>query len=653
MGASTFAGVTPLASLPEDVRNRIEGGGLLIYSKTQAYSTVHRRARMDYIGVRKVDASGQIVGEARLIGLFTSKAYMEPAAKTPLLHHKLEQVIAAEDLIPGSHDYKAVVSLFESFPKDELFQASPAELRRLIVGLLQLEEHAGIRVLIRRDLYGHNVSVVVALPRDRFNAELRKKLQQLFLERFRGTTIDYHLSLGETESARIFFTIHVAPDVPIPDVRYEELEREVERLARTWEDELLEALTRRVGPGRARALMDEYGPRLPDYYKASDEWDLVVDDLSLLEELESSTEGFLVGIGNESKGERLTRVKLYKTGGKVDLSDFMPILEALGLRVVEEVPTGLLGEGKVYIHDFGVLDSRGAVLELGEAADRVTETIAAVWRGDCDSDSLNRLVTLSALTWREVQVLRALRNYRMRVSARYTEGYRNDAMAAHPHIAERLVRLFEARFDPLREASEDEVDAIRQEIHQDLRAVSSLDHDSILRHLLGTIEAIVRTNAFLTDRACLSFKLRSERVPEMPKPYPLFDVWVYSPSVEAVHLRAGSVARGGIRWSDRREDFRTEVLGLMKAQRVKNAIIVPDGSKGGFVLKRGSVDPDRLKEDVVAQYVTFMRGLLDITDNLVKGGIVHPEGVRVLDGPDPYLVVAADKGTAALSDTAN
>jgi glutamate dehydrogenase len=650
---STFSELTLLADLSPDVRSRIEDGELLIYSKTQAYSTVHRRARMDYIGVRKIAPDGSIVGEARLIGLFTSKAYMEPAAKTPLLHHKLEQLIAAEDLIPGSHDYKAVVALFESFPKDELFQASAEELRRLVAGLLQLEKHGGIRVLIRRDLYGRNVSVVVALPRDRFNADLRKRLQALFLERFHGTTIDYHLSLGETESARIFFTIHVAPGVPIPDVRYEDLEREVELLARTWEDDLLDALTRRVGAGRAIPLMEEYAPRFPDYYKANDEWDLVVDDVLMLEKLEASTEGFLVGLGNESKGERLTRVKLYKTGGKVDLSDFMPILEALGLRVVEEVPTAIAGEGRVYIHDFGVLDSRSAVLELGEAADRVTDTIAAVWRGECDSDSLNRLVTLSSLTWWEVRILRALRNYRMRVSARYTENYRNDAMAAYPSISERLVRMFGAKFDPVRAASEEEIDEIRQAIHQDLRGVVSLDQDNILRHLLGTIEAIVRTNVYLPDRSYLSFKLLSERVPEMPKPTPLFEVWVYSTEMEAIHLRAGMASRGGIRWSDRREDFRTEVLGLMKAQKVKNAVIVPDGSKGGFVLKRTSVSPEQIKEEVAKQYVTFMEGLLDITDNLAKGEVVHQDGIRVMDGPDPYLVVAADKGTAALSDTAN
>ena len=653
VGQSTFSEVTLLTSLTPDVRSRIEDDELLIYSKTQAYSTVHRRARMDYIGVRKVDASGTIIGEARLIGLFTSKAYMEPAAKTPLLHRKLEQLIAAEDLIPGSHDYKAVISLFESFPKDELFQAAPDEIRRLVVGLLQLEKHGGIRVLIRRDLYGRNVSVVVALPRDRFNAELRKRLQALFLERFDGTTIDYHLSLGETESARIFFTIHVAPGKPIPDMRYEELEAEVERLARTWEDDLLEALTARVGAGRARALWDRWASRFPEYYKANDDWNLVVDDVLMLERLESTTEGFLVGVGNESKGERLTRVKLYKTGGKVDLSDFMPILEALGLRVVEEVPTAIAGEGRIYIHDFGVYDSRGAVLELGEAAERVTDTIAAVWRGECESDSLNRLVTLSSLSWWEVQILRALRNYRMRVSARYTENYRNDAMAAYPSISERLVRMFEARFDPVRAASEEEIDEIRQAIHRDLRGVSSLDQDNILRHLLGTIEAIVRTNAYVPDRTSLSVKLLSERVPEMPKPMPLYEVWVSSTEMEAVHLRGGLVARGGIRWSDRREDFRTEVLGLMKAQKVKNAIIVPDGSKGGFVLKRTAIAPERVKDEVTTQYVTFMEGLLDITDNLVKGEVVHPSGVRIADGDDPYLVVAADKGTAALSDTAN
>ena len=650
---SAFADTTRLSDLDEVVRARIEGGDLLVFSKTNSYSSVHRRARMDYIGVRVVNPEGVITGEARLIGLFTSKAYMEPAAKTPLLHAKLEQILAAEDLIPGSHDYKESVELFESFPKDELFQASTAELRGLVVGLLQLEKHGGIRVLVRRDLYGRSVSVVVALPRDRFNAALRKRLQQYFLQQFNGTTVDYHLSLGETESARIFFTVHVLPGTHIPDVPYEQLEAEVERLARSWDDDLRDALTVRVGPERGPLLAEKYSPRFPSYYKASDEWGLIVDDVLALEALETNPDGYLVGIGNETKGERLTRVKLYKTGGKVDLSAFMPILEALGLRAVEEIPTQVLGEGKTYIHDFGVLDSRGAVLDLGKEAENVAATISAVWRGETESDSLNRLVTLSDLDWRHVQILRALRKYRMRVSARYTEEYRNDAMAEHAHISAALVRMFEAKFDPARGATEEEIDEIRQSIHADLREVSSLDQDNILRSLLGTIEAIVRTNAYVPDRSSLSFKLRSARVPEMPKPHPLFEIFVYSPHMEAIHLRGGMIARGGIRWSDRKEDYRTEVLGLMKAQKVKNAVIVPDGSKGGFILRRTPAAIDELKAEVSTQYVTFMRGMLDITDNLVDGTVVHPHHVRIHDADDPYLVVAADKGTATFSDTAN
>ncbi|MGZ5127961.1 MAG: NAD-glutamate dehydrogenase [Actinomycetota bacterium] len=649
---STFADATPLEELAPDIRRRIEDGDLLVFSKTNAYSGVHRRARMDYIGVRRVNPEGEIVGESRLIGLFTSKAYMESATATPLLHHKLEQILTAEDLIPGSHDYKETVELFESFPRDELFQASTQELRHLVVGLLQLEKHGGIRVLVRRDLYGRSVSVVVALPRDRFNAALRKRLQQLFVQRFNGSTVDYHLALGETESAKIFFTVHVEPGVQIPEVPYEELERTVEQLARTWDDDLHDALVARVGAERGLVLTEKYAGRFPSYYKAGDEWGLIVDDVLALEELESNPEGFVVGIGNESKGERLTRVKLYKTGGKVDLSAFMPILEALGLRAVEEIPTALHGEGKVYIHDFGVLDARGAVLELDSAADHVRDAIAAVWRGEAESDSLNRLVIFAGLSWRQINGARAYRKYRQRVSSQFTEEYQNDAFAENPHIAARLVHLFESKFDPRHSAADEEIAEIRAQILHDLQSVASLDQDRILRGMLGTIDATVRTNAYL-GRDYLSFKIRSADVPDMPKPYPLFEIFVYSPQMEGIHLRGGMVARGGIRWSDRKEDYRTEVLGLMKAQKVKNAVIVPDGSKGGFILKRTPATPEELKAEVSAQYVTFMQGLLDVTDNLVGGEIRHPEHIVVRDGDDPYLVVAADKGTATFSDKAN
>ena len=654
VSSSAFSDATPLNSLDPDVRRRIEEGELLVITKTKAYSTVHRRARMDYVGVRIVSPEGQVVGEARLIGLFTSKAYMERAAETPLLHHKLEQIIAAEDLIPGSHDYKQVIELFESFPRDELFQAPTEELRALVVGLLQLEKHGGIRVLLRKDLYGRQVSIVVALPREKFSATLRKRLQEMFRERFSGSSVDYHLSLGETESARIFFTVHIETGVQIPEIPYEELEEEVERLARTWDDDLLDNLTEILGPERGPALAARYGPRFPDYYKTTEtDWNQVAMDVVSLEQLASDADGFVIGIANENVGERLTRVKLYKTGGKVDLSAFMPLLESLGLRAVEEIPIALHGDGRTYVHDFGVLDARGAVLDLDDEADLVREALSAMWRGDAEVDSLNRLVIFAGLSWRQVHILRAYRKYRMRVSTRFTEEYRNDALAENPHIARRLAELFEMKFDPVRQAPAADADAIRQQIKEDLRSVASLDQDQIVRSLLGTIESTVRTNAYLPERPALAFKLRSADVPEMPKPFPLYEIFVYSSQMEAIHLRGGLVSRGGIRWSDRKEDYRTEVLGLMKAQRVKNAVIVPDGSKGGFILKRSTSSPAELKQEVVTQYVTFMNGLLDITDNLVRGEVTHPEGVRVLDGDDPYLVVAADKGTAAYSDTAN
>ena len=398
--------------------------------------------------------------------------------------------------------------------------------------------------------------------------------------------------------------------VQIPEIPYEELEEEVERLARTWDDDLLDHLTEILGPERGPLLAARYGPRFPDYYKTTEtDWTQVAMDVASLEQLSSDSDGFVIGIGNEDVGERLTRVKLYKTGGKVDLSAFMPLLESLGLRAVEEIPIALHGEGRTYIHDFGVLDARGAVLNLEAEADLVRDALTAMWRGDAEVDSLNRLVIFADLSWPQVHILRAYRKYRMRVSTRFTEEYRNDALAENPHIARRLAQLFETKFDPIRDAPATDADELRQQIKEDLRAVASLDQDQIIRSLLGTIEATVRTNAYLPDRPALALKLRSADVPEMPKPFPLFEIFLYSSQMEAIHLRGGMIARGGIRWSDRKEDYRTEVLGLMKAQRVKNAVIVPDGSKGGFILKRSTSSPAELKQEVVTQYVTFMHGL--------------------------------------------
>jgi glutamate dehydrogenase len=650
--ASSYAAPVPLSQIEPKLRERIEGGDLLTVSKTNRTSTVHRRARMDYIGVKRVDGGGWVVGELRLIGLFTSKAYMEPAGRIPLLRRKLRAILSAEELYPGSHDYKSAVAMVESFPLDELFAASTEELRAQVVGLLELQEQEKVRLFARRDHWDRSVSLVVALPRDRFNETLRRKLQAIFMERFHGTRVDYHLALGESDPALIHFVIQV--DGTIPDVAFAELEREVVALTRTWDDRLRERLAELHGDAEAgRELAARWSPRLPDYYKSSTDVDLAVRDIEQFERLEAG-EPFVVALQNErSTAEGLTRIGLYKGDGKVQLSDFMPILEALGLIVVEEVPTRLAGgDGQMFLHDFGVLGPNGKAIDVDESGARIAEAISAAWRGETESDSLDRLV-LAGLDHRQVSVLRAYRKFRQRINPAFTEEYQNDAFAANPEVAAKLVRLFELRLHPGHAPAPEAEEGLQAELLADLDAIASLDQDRILRGFLGAVQATVRTNAFAPGRAALALKIRSAAVPDMPKPTPLYEIFVYSPEMEGVHLRAGKVARGGIRWSDRMEDYRTEILGLMKAQTTKNAVIVPTGSKGGFVLKRPPRDPDDLREDVRRQYVTLVHALLELTDNLVGGEVVHPPDVRVLDEDDPYLVVAADKGTGRFSDTAN
>ncbi len=650
-GQSHYASPAPLASLDDRLRSRLLDGELLLVSKTNRMSTVHRRVRMDYIGVKRIGADGDVSGELRLIGLFTSKADMESAGEVPILRRKLQRILEAEELIEGSHDYKAAVAIYESFPKDELFDADPADLREQVMTILHLEKRAQVRLLVRRDKDDRRVSFVVAIPREKFNAALRTRLQDMLRERFHASGVDYHLSLGETDLARLHFTVHV--DGEIPDVRYSDLEQEVVAATRTWDDRLHERLVAQFGEERGSLLAERYSTRFPDYYKNSTDIYLALLDVVQFERVEAG-EPFVVALQNErGHAENLTRVGFYKAGGKVQLSDFLPILEDLGLQVDEEVPTRLLGgDGETFLHNFGVLDEQGNLLDLADCGERVADCIAAVWTGRAESDALNRLVITAGLTWAQVAVLRAYRRYRQRVGASLPVEYQNAAFARNARVATKLVHYFEARFDVNRQGPPGEVEDLRRDILEELDQIASLDDDRILRNHLGTVDATVRTNAF-SGQPHLSFKLASSAVPLMPKPYPLYEIFVYSPEMEGIHLRGGKVARGGIRWSDRPEDYRVEILGLMKAQMVKNSVIVPVGSKGGFVLKRPPTDRDALRAEVTRQYKTLIRGLLDVTDNLVDGKVVQPAGVRVLDGEDPYLVVAADKGTATFSDTAN
>ena len=640
----------PLSSMRPEQAARHEAGDLLVITKTNRLSTVHRRVKLDYVGVRIIGPTGATVGEARMVGLFTSKAFMEPASHVPILRRKLADIVSSEDLIEGSHDHKAVIEIFESFSKHDLFTAPIELLRTEIMGLLVLQETHHVRLFVRRDLLERSVSVLVALPRDRFNADLRKRLQDLFTRRFTASSCEYHLELGDADPARIHFTVWV--DGPIPEVNFEKLEAEVLSITRSWGDRLVEELGTRVDAATARRLGETWADRFPDYYRVATPLEATAADVLSLESLAQTGRAFSVGLRNEADGpELLTRVVLYRSDGKQPLSELVPALEDIGMHVVEEVPTRLQGGSGFFIHDFGVVGEDNQLLDLSGCQVRVEQALTAVWADRAESDPLNRLVIRAGLSHWEVAILRAYRVYWRRLAMSFTVGYLNDVINENPDVAADLIRLFRARFDPAQVGVDPE--PIRTAIASHLDAIPSLDHDRILRSFYQLIEASLRTNAFLPDQQVLAIKLRSQDVPDMPAPVPFAEIFVLGPTVEGIHLRGGPVARGGIRWSDRREDYRTEVLGLMKAQVTKNAVIVPTGAKGGFVLRRPPNDPAVLGDEVRATYEKYIRALLDVTDNRVEGEVIHPDLVRIHDGPDPYLVVAADKGTATFSDLAN
>lgn len=637
-----------LSSLRPELAARYQSGDLLVVTKTNRLSPVHRRAKMDYIGVRILGPDGKTKGEARMVGLYTTKAYMEPSSRTPVIRRKLAAVMAAEDLIEGSHDHKAMAALFEGFSKHDLFSASVEDLRRAMVGMLALQERDQVRLFIRRDLLERSVSILVAMPRDRFNATLRRNLQDLFVLRFGGTSVDYHLDLGEADPAQIHFTVWM--EGAVPEVDRAELEAEVVDLARSWQGRLIGHLTSMIGESEARQIASKWGPRLPEYYTTSNLIETAASDVLRLNALERADSDFLVGIQDEPDGEEsLTRIALYRKGGKLPLSQLVTALENLGLEVVEEVPTRL--KGGLFIHDFGVRIPGRGHLDLDECGERVNAALEAAWSGESETDDLNRLIVTGGLLHEQVAILRAYRTYWRRVMPVFTIAYVNDILVSHPMISGKLVRLFELKFNP--DGDGNGFDDLGREVREDLDAIPSLDADRVLRAFLRLIEATLRTNFYQDSRACLAFKLRSPEVPDIPRPHPMFEVFVLAPGVEGIHLRGGMVARGGIRWSTRREDYRTEVLGLMKAQMTKNAVIVPTGAKGGFVLRHAPEDPAELRAEVEAQYRVFIGGLLDVTDNLVAGEVVRPSRVRAHDPDDTYLVVAADKGTATFSDVAN
>ncbi|MGE5539703.1 MAG: NAD-glutamate dehydrogenase [Gemmatimonas sp.] len=644
--------------LPPDVRALLAGPGLLMISKANRRATVHRPVHMDTIGIKRLDAAGRVVGEYRFVGLFTSTAYTTNPRDIPLLSRKIARVVARADLDPASHDGKALATILETYPRDELFQISENDLLRNALGILSLGERQRIALFMRRDPFERFVSCLVFVPRDRYSRDLRVKFEAILGEALHGTISARYMDLGDVPFARVHIIVKTTPG-RVPSVDEAVLEAALNRAARTFEDDLRDRLVAAHGEAEGLVRLHRFAGAFPTAYRERFDAEAAVADIA---RIDRAHEGLVVHLYRPHVSDPRVRLKLYRSGDPLALSDIVPILERFGVRVLDEHPFEIRESGNTaapatWIHDLGL--EPVCPLDDGRFA-AVEEAIRAVWDGRAESDGFNRLMVSAALAWRDVVIVRAYARYLRQIQTSFSVAYLEEVLVAHPRFARLLCRLFEARFDPHGTGNRDEA-GIETEILTEIDTVKSLDEDRILRRFLNVVKATVRTNVFQrspdgSEKGYVALKIASGKVDDLPLPKPMAEIFVYSPRVEAIHLRGGKVARGGIRWSDRREDFRTEILGLMKAQTAKNAVIVPVGAKGGFVVKRpppSDAGRDALQAEAVECYRTMMRGLLDLTDNRDGDTVTPPDRVVRHDDDDPYLVVAADKGTATFSDIAN
>lgn len=643
-----------------EARERARAPELLTITKANSKSTVHRASYLDYIGIKTFDAAGRVTGEQRFLGLLTSSAYHSSPRDIPLLKHKIERITRHFHLDPASHDAKAVVQVIETYPRDELFQASVPELIRTVRGIVNLYERRRVRVFLRRDVFGRFYSALIYVPRDRYNTQVRERIEAAIKTALHATALESHVQISESALARLHIIARVA-ESDAPRIDEATLQEQIAETVRTWDDRLRDALIETYGEHEGRTIADRYRNAFPPAYEAEVSTADAIEDLKALDRVLADPSNVALRlIGGPDASANL---RLFRMGSAIPLSQVLPILENLGLFVISERPYAVKAPAgdEIWITSYEVRRVDGQPIEES-LQQRFEEAFTAVLNGEAENDGFNRLVVLSSLHWRQAMVLRAYCRYLLQTNATFSPSYMEQVLSRNAPIAATLFRLFEAQFDPAIAANRREAELTRtqQQLSEQLEGVTSLDDDRILRRFASLIQATLRTNYYQTDRAgrpkaYLSLKLDPRRIPDLPQPRPAFEIFVYSPRVEGVHLRMGHVARGGIRWSDRREDFRTEVLGLLKAQNVKNTLIVPVGAKGGFVAKQlpSEASREEIQRAGLEAYRTYIRALLDITDNIVGNRVVPPAQVVRRDGDDAYLVVAPDKGTATFSDVAN
>ncbi|WP_143872275.1 NAD-glutamate dehydrogenase [Catenovulum sediminis] len=651
------------STLPNSAENEALSSTLMVLTKTNSKSQVHRPAYMDYVGIKKFNEQGQVIGEHRFIGLFSSDFYNDSAFDIPLVSHKVKRVIQATGFQEGSHSYKAIQNILETYPREEILHAKESEIQRIALGVMQMQERGMSRLFTRKDIFGRYFSCMAFVPRDRYTTQLRKATQKLFQDYFGShRDVEFNTYLSESTLARTHYMVRVENNNF--DINEHELQNNMIELTKSWEDKLERSLLSQYGEEKGKTIAKKYEHAFSRSYKENELPNTALVDIDKLEALNDNNtfEMLLYRPQEDDQNPHFVRLKLFHRDKPIHLSDVLPMLENFGLRVIDERPYKInCGDGHInWILDFSMSTGEVFELDLERCRDIFQDAFQDVWFGQLEDDGFNRLVLQATLTGREVAIIRTYAKYMRQIGSSFSQSYIENTFAEYPSIARKLVELFHVRFDPTSEFDTQKQVSLIEDIETSLDQVANLDDDRIIRRFVDMMMATLRTNYYQvehdsTPKPYISIKLIPKNIPEIPKPVPHFEIFVYSPKVEGVHLRGGKVARGGLRWSDRREDFRTEVLGLVKAQQVKNTVIVPVGAKGGFVCKTPIKAGDRAAflAEGKACYQTFIRALLDVTDNIVHGEVVSPDNVIKHDEDDPYLVVAADKGTATFSDIAN
>ncbi|MFQ3250621.1 NAD-glutamate dehydrogenase [Glaciecola sp.] len=652
-----------LKNLPTGARDAALSDNPLILTKTNSRARVHRPAYMDYVGVKEFDDQGRVIGEHRFLGLYSASFYNSSATDLPMLREKIDRMCKISGFDKGTHAYKAFVNIVETYPRDELLQTSDEELAQIVLGIFQMQERGISRLFVRKDTFGRYFSCLVYVPRERYNTQLRKETQDLLARAFKSEEeVEFNTYFSESVYARTHYIARVKNNNLEFDVK--EIEDNLIELTRSWQDKLATKITSAYGEAKGKAIQNKYVNAFTRSYAEQNLPSAALVDIERIELLndDNKLDILFYRPQEESAESEVVKLKLYHRDVPIHLSDVLPMLENFGLRVIDESPYRVTNdEGDIsWIMDFSMLHKNGQNFEMERTQELFQDAFSKTWNKSLEDDGFNRLILSAGITGRNVTILRAYAKYMRQIGTSFSIDYMANTLANYPDIATDIVSLFRLMFCPTIKRMPKKIASLKEEMLSKLDKVSNLDDDRIIRRYIELLNATLRTNFYQNDsegneKSYISFKLLPSEISDMPLPMPKFEIFVYSPRIEGVHLRGGKVARGGLRWSDRQEDFRTEILGLVKAQQVKNTVIVPVGAKGGFICKAMPENADRatIQEEGKACYKIFIRSLLDITDNIIEGEVIPPKDVIRLDEDDPYLVVAADKGTATFSDIAN